>query len=430
MKKHAGTAAVFGVLIALFGLAANDWKAPWARPPAHDPADRCKEHGVALSTCVKCKPEPARGGTFVVRDREPKEGECPNTVAKVTLGPKVAERMNIQFHTVDTQSVSETIRANAETMYPPAKYARVAPRIPGVIRQVKAILGQQVEAGDALAVIDAPEFGKAKAEYLQAIAVLNLRQKRYDQEAILAEKKISAARDLLQAETELKEATLAMQSAAQRLAALGLTPDEIRSLADKKDTSALMTMVAPFKGVVVEASAVPGEIATPERPVFSVADVERLWLRIDVYESDLAKIAKGQRVVFTVEGLQGARFSGKIVAVGAEVDERTRTVRVFADIKNTDGLLRTSMFGRARIIVKPSEPKLLVPKEAVQNDGDCNLVFVSPKPNVFQARKVQLGAKYGNGYEVVGGLAKGEKVVTTGSFLLKTEVMRGQLGAG
>jgi cobalt-zinc-cadmium efflux system membrane fusion protein len=103
---------------------------------------------------------------------------------------------------------------------------------------------------------------------------------------------------------------------------------------------------------------------------------------------------------------------------------------VIADVKNLDSLLRARMFGKAEISVKPPEPKLLVPKDAVQNAGDCNLVFVSTSKDVFQARKVHLGAAYEGGYEIAGGLAAGEKIVTKGSFLLKTEVLRGQMGAG
>lgn len=181
---------------------------------------------------------------------------------------------------------------------------------------------------------------------------------------------------------------------------------------------------------MVEASAVAGETASPEKPIFAVAATERMWVSIDVYESELGKLEKDQRVVFTVEGLPGQRFPGKVVAIGGEVDDRTRTVPVFGDVKNVQGLLRARMFGRAEVSIKAAEPKLLVPKSAVQSDGDCRLVFVSPTPNIFQARKIEIGAVYENGYELVGGLAAGEKVVTTGSFLLKTEVLRGEMGAG
>src|SRR5262249_2337943 len=92
--------------------------------------------------------------------------------------------------------------------------------------------------------------------------------------------------------------------------------------------------------------------------------------------------------------------------------------------------LKAKMFGRAEITVRPPEKKLLVPKTAVQNDGDCNLVFVSPAPNIYQARKIQIGTVYESGFEVAEGLADGESVVTRGSFLLKAERVRGRLGVG
>ncbi len=429
MKQNLLSGAVFLVLIGLFAFAANDWKAPWAKAPVHG-ADWCSAHNVELSKCEVCNIRLARGGTFSIREREPKEGECENTVVRVTLAPGVAQQVGIEFVEVQSKSITETIRANAETQYVPSRISRVAPRSPGVVREVKAALGQEVEAGAALAVLESAEFGEAKSLLLQAIGVVELRQKTWEQEKDLAEKKITAGREALQARTEWEEAKLAKQRAEQKLLSLGLTPAQVAEGAAKGDVSPLIEIVAPFKGTVVEASAVVGEMAGPDKPLYAVAAMERMWAAIDVVETDLPKVEKDQRVAFTVEGLPGQRFIGKVTAIGGEVDDRTRTVKVYADVKNTQGLLRAKMFGRAEITVKPAEPKLLVPKAAVQNDGDCNLVFVSPTKDVFQARKIEVGTVYENGFEVVGGLAAGEKVVTTGSFLLKTEVLRGQMGAG
>lgn len=428
MRKNALTLAVFALLIALFALSTNDWKLPWTK--TEHGADWCAAHEIELSKCETCNPKLARGGTMVTREREPREGECPNTLVRVTLGPGVAEEIRLQTASAELRSIAESIRANAETMYLPAKYARVAPRIAGVVREVKIILGQDVEAGAPLAVIESTEFGEAKAAYLQAQAILKLRQQVYDQETVLADKGISTGRERLQAQTQLEEAKLESDRASQRLALLGLTQERIRSVAETRDTSALVEVTAPFGGRIVESSAVPGEAASPDRPIFAVADLERMWISVDLHESDLPKVERDQKTVFTVEGLPGKRFPGKIVALGSDVDDRSRTVRVFAEVKNLQGLLRANMFGRAEITVKPPDPKLLIPKDAVQNDGDCSIVFVSPSPNVYQARKVELGAAYEGGYEIVGGLAAGEKVVTTGSFLLKTEILREQIGAG
>lgn len=429
MKQNVLSATVFVFLIGLFAFAANDWKAPWAGKPDHGP-DWCRAHQTALSTCEKCNPKLARGGTFTIREREPKEGECPNTLVRVTLGPGVAESVHLQSYILQAREVTETIRANAETLFPPSQYARVAPRIPGVIREVKALLGQDVDAGETLAVLESPEFGQAKGDYLQALSVLGLRLERHTQEKVLAEKKITAGRELLLASVELEEAKLSLKRASQKLSALGVPAESLKELAEKQDTSTQLAVVAPFKGRVVDASAVPGETATPEKPVFAVAATERMWVQIDVYESELGKIERDQKAVFTIEGLPGQRFTGKVVAIGGEVDDKTRTVRVFADVKNVQGLLRARMFGRAEISIKAPEPKILVPKSAVQSDGDCRLVFVSPAPNIFQARKIEIGAVYENGYELLGGLAAGDKIVTVGSFLLKTEVLRGEMGAG
>ncbi len=429
MRDKALTAVVFILLIGLFAWTAADWRLPWKAKSAQE-ADWCEEHGVAESKCEICHPELARGGTVAVREREPKEGECANTLVRVTLGPGVAKSVQLDVHEAALRPVADILKANAETMYPPAQYARVAPRLAGIVREVKAVLGQEVEAGAILAVLDSSEYGQAKGDYLQALALVRLRERTYEQEKVLAEKKISSGRELLAAETELGEAKLSERRTLQRLLSLGLSSKQAKEVAEKQDLSPLIEVRAPFAGKVVEAPAVVGELSTPEKALFSVAATERLWISIDLHEADLLKIEKEQRVFFTVEGFPDKRFPGRVLTVGGEVDDRTRTIRVIADVKNLDGLLRARMFGRAEISVKPPEPKLLIPKDSVQNDGDCNLVFVSTSKDVFQARKVQLGAAYEGGYEIAGGLAAGEKVVTKGSFLLKTEVLRGQMGAG
>ena len=429
MREKLLTAGVFVLLTGLFAFAANDWRAPWAAKVDHG-KDWCEAHQVKLSTCETCNPKLSRGGTQTIKEREPREGECPNTVVRIELGSDAAKKVNLAYHTVEARQVSETLAANAETSYPPNRHSRVAARIPGVIKEVKALLGQEVEAGAVLVVLESPELGQAKSDYLQSLSVLNLRQKTFDREKSLLEKKITSGREALEAETGLEEARLAVNRAKQRMSAIGLSPDQIAAVAEKQDTSTAFEVTAPFAGTVVDAAAVPGETATPDKPIFGVAAMDRLWISIDVYESDSPKISKDQKVTFAVEGLPGRKFPGKVVAISGEVDDRTRTVKAFAEVKNLQGLLRARMFGRAEITVRPPEPVLLVPKEAVQNDGDCNLVFVAPAPGKFQARKVDLGRAFEGGFEITGGIAAGDRIVTTGSFLLKTEILRGQMGAG
>lgn len=393
MKDAVTTAVVLAALAALFGWAAWEPDEPDVQEPA------------------------ANEGPTVIQDREPAEGECPNTCKRISLPTGVAEAAGLELVTTEMRPLSEILEANAETRFPPDKYVRVAPRLPGVIREVKAVIGRSVAAGDVLAVIESAEFGRLHAERQAAAAVLELRQKTFDREKELFESRATSQRAFLEAETALAEAKLEFDRADQALRAVG-------------DGAPMLSLVAPIDGVVAEATAVVGEMASTERALFCVADLSRLWISIDVYESDLARVAPDARVTFTVDGLPGVKFPGRVIAVGAEVDDRTRTVRVHADVKNVRGLLRANMFGRAAIRVEEAEPRLVLPREALQNDGDCWLVFVSPVPNIYQARKVEPGLPIGAGIEIAGGLAAGERVVTTGSFLLKTEVLRGQIGAG
>lgn len=429
MKSGILTGVVFAVLITAFALTATRGRLPWQGPPAHG-ADWCEQHQVALSKCEKCNPKIARGGTVVTRMREPKEGECPNTLVKIELGPGAGTRAGVSTAVIESRAISETARGNAETEYVPASWARVGPRMGGVVRSVSAALGQAVEAGTPLAVVDSPELSDAKSAYLQSLSARDLRLELYTRTKELFDKRLIPGKDEMEARTALEEARLAMQAAALRLRALGLTEEQVAEVEKGKDVSAALVVTAPFAGTVVAASAVVGEMASPDRPLFEIASLERMWVAIDLPEGDLTRVAAGQRAVFLLESFPGKKFVGKVVALGAAVDDQTRTVKAYAEVKNPDGLLRARMFGRAEITVKAPEAKILAPREAVQNDGDCLLVFVESTANVFQARKIEVGAAYEGGFEVKGGLVAGERVATTGSFLLKTEAMKGQMGAG
>ena len=423
------TLAVLAALAGLFAYAGNDWKSPWAEAPAHG-EDWCEAHGVPLSKCEQCNQELRRGGTFSVAIREPAKGECPNCLVRITLAEGVADGIGLETTPVTSQSVSERLNANAETMYPPSAHARVAPLIPGIVHSVGVQLGQRVEAGTVLATLESTDMGQAKSQYLNRLELLSLRQERHAQEKDLFEKQLSLRSRLLDLEALVSEAQLDVQESAQRLAGLGLAPETIAELARTKDTSSTVEIVAPCAGMVTEVRSVVGERAGPDAPIVAVADMSRMWVAIDIYEQDLPRVEDGQKVYFRLPALPGKRFRGKLVGSAGSVDEQTRTIRFFAEVQNREGLLRASMFGNAEIFIRPSQPKLLIPKAALQSDGDCSLVFVQLKTDVFRSQGVELGATFRDGFEILAGLQEGDRVVTTGSFLLKTEVLRGQIGAG
>jgi cobalt-zinc-cadmium efflux system membrane fusion protein len=161
-----------------------------------------------------------------------------------------------------------------------------------------------------------------------------------------------------------------------------------------------------------------------------MADTGTMWLWIDVYESDIASVAVGQPVAFTISGTETPVFSGRVTSVGTEVNPTTRTTRVRAELKNPGGRLRANQFGRSRVQVEQEHEAVVVPRAAVQADGKLEMVFLaiddrSYRPQLVTTRTTERD----DVVEVIKGLEPGQQVVTTRSFMLKAELFKNRLGA-
>ncbi|MGI9014411.1 MAG: efflux RND transporter periplasmic adaptor subunit [Phycisphaerales bacterium] len=407
--------------------------------------DWCAEHGLPESQCVLCGGGESTGASSmklasltsersapeVMRANRVPSTTCTNAFSTVVLkSPEIARRVGLEVAEVRSETIDETIVCNAEVAFDGDRFAHLAPRASGHIAEVNAGLGDRVEAGDVLAVIDSAELGSAKAAYLQARSLVDLWKKNHERERALYDKNVGTEKDILEAETKLVESRVHLSSAEQRLKNLGLSAQDITRVAEENDTSSYLQLRAPFAGVIVERNAVRGEIVSTSKPLFALADTSKMWVMLDVYESEVARLQKGQEVTINVDAMTTRTFEGTLTWVSSHVDPNTRTIRARAEVPNTDGLLRANMFGRAEIHVRAIENAVLVPESAVQWDGCCNLVFVKQTDTVFQPYQVTLGYKRNGHYVVEEGLSAGESVVTQGSFLLKTEILKGNIGAG
>ena len=411
--------------------------------------DWCAGHSVPESQCTICNPgllasresaavsDPAPSSVELVRlpelprNQRPPAVTCQTNTVKVQFrSPSIARAAGLEYARVERRDVTQTILCNAEIAYDSNRYAHLASRAAGVIRSVNKDLGQAVTTGDILAIVDSADLGTAKAEYLQALASLDLWERNYALEKRLLDSKVATERDVLEADTRLAESRITLSRASQRLRNLGLTDAQLEDVAKKKDASSLLPLLAPFSGVVVDRSAVVGEVVDTQRSLLSVADTSKMWAMLDIYESDVQKISIGQSVVFAAEGLPDEQRGGHVAWISSHVDRRTRTLKVRAEISNQDGLLRSGMFGKAIITVRKNEAALVIPKDAVQWEGCCNVVFVKRSETSFEPHKVKLGYETNRFFVVEQGVDKGETIVTTGSFLLKTEMLKGSIGAG
>ncbi|MAE27425.1 MAG: hypothetical protein CMJ87_00395 [Planctomycetes bacterium] len=413
--------------------------------------DWCDEHGLPESHCESCNPgalekyesskaepsvsteEPDLAVLTVDRPRVRSLPSltCSTDSSTVRLATaSVAERVGVLVEKVQRGKLRKTLEAPATVEYDSRSHARLAPRAAGTVVEVSRYLGDEVEAGDVLIILDSAALGAAKSELLHAAARVGLWEKNSQREGALLEKGLSTKKDALGAETKLVESSIALATAEQRLANLGLTADQIAAVKDKGEASSLLNITAPFGGTVVGLDAVLGELVSPEASVIAVADTSKMWVILDVDQAEIRLVERGQAVLLTVEGWTGETLGGRVTWLSSDVDRHTRTVKVRADFDNPEGILRAQSFGTGRIVTRDAEEAVLVPKDAVQWEGCCNVAFERQSPTDFVPRKLRLGYDAGDYYEVLHGLSGGETVVTQGSFILKTELQKGSIGAG
>jgi cobalt-zinc-cadmium efflux system membrane fusion protein len=171
-------------------------------------------------------------------------------------------------------------------------------------------------------------------------------------------------------------------------------------------------------------------LITPRDKPFTIADLTTVWILLDIYEKDLAGVRVGADVRMTVDAYSGETFRGVVVYLGNLVNPNTRTIEARVEIPNPDGRLRPGMFARAMIVSSMSKGKkvLVVPQDAIQHIDEKPVAFVEEQPGTYEKRTVTLGAEDDPYVEILDGVKDGERVVTKGSFYLKSIVLGEKLG--
>lgn len=347
----------------------------------------------------------------------------------VVLRPEAVRRMKIRSAPAAEQELEPVIETTGEVAFDQDRVAQVSARIQGRVRAVRARLGQAVQAGEILALVESPEIGQATAELLRSRAQLELARQKLAREERLFKERISSGQELEAARADHQKARAEERAARQRLQLLGLgaRPSEATGSVGS------LPLRAPIAGKIVERAVTLGEMVGPEKTLFTVADLSRVWIWIDIFERDLAHVHREDRVEVRVASQPDRVFSGQVGYVGDQVRRETRTVRARLDIDNRDGALKPGMFARVRLSDPHAEGGrrrrvLAVPASAVQRQDKEEVLFVELAPGRFERREVQSGVKTSDQIEVRSGLRRGERVVVEGAFLLKSELAKESLG--
>lgn len=320
--------------------------------------------------------------------------------------------------------------ANTSTGVVKANTYRESPVISlvtGIVREVKVVLGQQVKAGEPLALVFSDELTMAQTRYLTATAELDEHHKHHRRTINLVEIGAASREELEQATTKLRSAELEVTALRQRLVQLGLSAERIKGLNLSGPINSYVALAAPISGVIVNRSINPGEVVQANAEVLRVADLSSVWVIAQVYEKDLASIRIGSGASVVASAYPGRALRGKIAYVDPALDPATRTAQVRIELANPGQKLKLGMYVDVTFatIGGAGNTVPMLPATAVQNLNNQQVVFLATDtPGVFQMRAVRVGAEINGRVPVLEGLTAGERVVTQGSFLLRAEWLK------
>src|SRR5712692_10230314 len=211
-----------------------------------------------------------------------------------------------------------------------------------------------------------------------------------------------------------------IESAKRRLQLWNVTSEQVAELERTRKASDTLTLLSPFRGVVQSVPVEQGKSVKVGDMLVEVADLSLVWMWAEFYENELSMLQAGQKIAVTAKSYPGQNFDGTISLINPFIDEMKRTAKVRIDIPNPDFKLRPGMYVNAELAMDMGEG-LTIPVSAVMPTGTRNIVFVNKGEGKLEPRIVQLGSKYGESYEVQGGLREGEQVVASANFLIDAE---------
>ncbi len=412
-----------------------------------------------LSNAIECLAEVGFDETRLVRVTPRVSGVVTESAVEIGRVVSTDDLLAVMESPTLGQAKSRYISVREGYLLATSDFERVDTIFRGTQRML-AICTAATSSGDVREELIEVRVGDAKSRLLQAHASLELARSTLKREQSLFDKKISSEqsletarsnlasaeadfhatheavtfaseRDRLAAMRTLKVARSELDAVARELHILGLDDAQLATIGSESGVAlSRYELRSPASGRIVERRAVVGEVVEQQDALFTVADLSTMWVMMDLRERDLTLVRVGLPVLLTVDGLPGHAFDGVVSWISDMVDDRTRTVKVRANFLNQHGLLRANMFGHARIIVRDNDEVVSIPTDAVQTDGCCQLVFVKQNETLFEPRKVTLGASVNGHVEILAGLTPGESVVTVGSFLMKTEILKSNIGAG
>jgi len=334
----------------------------------------------------------------------------------VSLTP--AQRQHIRLYTVQSSSFQRAVQVDGVVDFDNDQATSVLAPFSGPVTRILVVPGQHVGKGQALAVVESPDFSAAVGAYRKAAATAaNARRLADLDKDLLAHQGVSQ-READQAETDAVSAEADRAAAQQALAAMNAGAGAIAGAQQGRAAHAAGVIRAPIAGTVVERLITPGlYLQAGTTPCFTIANLSRVWVMAQVFAADLPSVQVGA----PARVLAGdAVLAGRVENVAAEVDPATGAVAARVAVDNPRGLLKKQQYVQVAIDGRQPITGILVPASAIlRDDENLPFVYLAEADGSFARRRITQGARAGDNYQVLGGLGAGDRVVVDGAIFVQ-----------
>jgi cobalt-zinc-cadmium efflux system membrane fusion protein len=334
----------------------------------------------------------------------------------IRYSPAFAERAKLEFSVPENAGLTPVVNVTGTVTFDPERVAAVGARISGRVRRILKFPGDRVQAGETLAELESADLGQAQSAVIAARAHSDAANANEKRETQLAEARVSSQRDAELAHATASSARADLHAAEQRVRALG---------GSAAGEIGILAVTTPIPGKIVESHVSRGQSVEPSSTLFRVADLDRVWIELAVFERELGHITTGDAVEVSAQTNLSVVLKGKVAHVGDTIDLDTRSGDVRVVTENVDGALRPGQSVLAKIHTKTTPaPVLLLPRDAITSVDGKPTVFVEHDATSVEPRAVTTGAQDGKRVEIIEGLAPTDRVAVAGVFALKSEIFR------
>jgi len=345
----------------------------------------------------------------------------------IVLSSDQVQAIKLKSGKIEQRTLSDVIKANGYLDVPPQNKAVLSPMITGYVRKVNFIVGDNVRKGQVMAELESMEFIDIQQQYIQLKAQIKFLKEDFDRQKLLRDQDAVSRKKYLRSEVDYKTGTSTLDGIQSKLSLLGVNFEKL----DEGKIESRILLKAPISGSVKIMNTVIGKHVDPSEEIFELINPDHLHLELSVYEKDVIKVAKGQKVWFKIPSIPNNVFEGEIFLVGKDLSEDKRSINIHVHIDDNQANFTVGMYANATIVVEEN-PSYTLPVTAVVVDGNSKYIFkqldLSPDHSTYMKIPVITGLESDGLIELTSmeGLTIEDEIVTDGAFYLLNAFSEGE----